>query len=792
MNSTENIRNFCIIAHVDHGKSTLADRFLEVTGTIEKRDMKEQLLDTMELERERGITIKLQPVRMLWHPRGKMQNETQKNAELDAEKQNNPPKNDDFLYADLTYMIRGAVFDVRKKLGSGHKEQVYHNALEIEFKKRGLTFESKKNISIIYEGKSIGTYQPDFIVNDKILIELKSLPEIGRPQTEQLWSYLKGCDFKLALLINFGSKDLEIKRVIYDKARLTDLPRPSAFDLRVPSGASSDLPRPSAFSQRVSAGVSNQVENNKYILNLIDTPGHVDFSYEVSRSLAAVEGAILLVDASQGIEAQTLSNIYMALEHDLEIIPVVNKIDLPQADPERVSREMVEILGIKKEEILFVSGKTGEGVEEVLKKVIEKVPAPRKSEKDYPRALIFDSFFDPYKGVITYIRVFDGEFKKGDAIEMMITGKKAEVLEIGYMKPKLTPTDKLDTGEIGYIVTGLKDVADARVGDTITSRQPLAASRQKEPLPGYKKVTPFVFAGLFTTSNDDYPRLKEALEKLSLSDSSLSYDPESSQALGFGYRCGFLGLLHLEIIKERLEREFDLDLIVTSPSVTYEIVLNNDEVKIIHNPSELPEMGSIKEIREPWLKIEVVTPSEYVGGIMKLSQDKRGIQKGMQYIDENRVVLTYEIPMASIITDFYDDLKSISSGYASLNYEILDFRPEDLEKLDILIAGDKVDSLSQIVHKTESYKAGLRVVEKLKDNIPKQMFKITLQAAVGAKILAREDISAMRKDVTAKLYGGDVTRKNKLLDKQKKGKKKMKMIGSVEIPTKVFLELLRK
>ena len=631
--NTEFIRNFVIISHVDHGKSTLADRFLELTHTVEKRDMKEQLLDTMDLERERGITIKLQPVRM--------------------------------------------------------------------------------------------EYTPQFPINN---IQYPIKPKEGNPRQQ-------------SKSLEIGNCNLDIK------------------------------------------------DSKSFILNLIDTPGHVDFSYEVSRSLAAVEGAVLLVDASQGIEAQTLSNIYMALEHDLEIIPVINKIDLPQAEPDRVANEMVEILGIKKEEIIFVSGKTGEGVSEVLNRVIEKVPAPRVSVKDYPRALIFDSFFDTYRGVITYSRVFDGEFKKGDEIEMLATGRKAEILEIGHMKPKLTPTDALHTGEVGYMVTGLKNVSEASVGDTITTK---SKNQNKEALPGYKKVTPFVFAGLFTTSNDNYTRLKEALEKLTLSDSSLAYEPESSQALGFGFRCGFLGLLHLEIIKERLEREFDLDLIVTSPSVTYDIVLNNDNVATVKNPSEIPDATQIKEIREPWLKIEVVTPTDYLGGIIKLVQERRGIQKGVQYLDEKRVVLTYEIPMASIITDFYDDLKSISSGYASMNYEILDFRTEDLVRIDILIAGNRVDSLSQIVHRSESYKSGLRIVEKLKDNIPKQMFKITLQAAIGAKILARKDIQAMRKDVTAKLYGGDVTRKNKLLDKQKKGKKKMKMIGSVEIPTKVFLELLKK
>ncbi|MCL5094077.1 MAG: translation elongation factor 4 [Patescibacteria group bacterium] len=590
------IRNFCIIAHIDHGKSTLADRFLELTKTVEKRNMKEQLLDTMELERERGITIKLQPVRM---------------------------------------------------------------------------------------------------------------------------KYSKG--------------------------------------------------------------------GEEYTLNLIDTPGHVDFSYEVSRSLAAVEGAILLVDASQGIEAQTLTNIYMALEHNLEIIPVVNKIDLPQAEPVRVAKEIEKILGVKKEEIIFASAKTGEGVKEILDRIIEKVPPPKGNEDGDSRALIFDSFYDQFKGVITYVRVFDGSFSLRQKIEMLGTKKEAEILEIGYLNPALTPLKSLETGQIGFIVTGLREVKDARVGDTIT-----IAGKSAQPLPGYKKVTPFVFAGLFTTSGEDFPLLKDALAKLTLSDSSLTYEPESSTALGFGFRCGFLGLLHLEIVKERLEREFNLDLIVTSPSVTYEIVKTSGETIVIKNPSEFPDMSAVKEIREPWLRIEVVTPKDYLGGIIKILQEKRGIQKAIDYIDETRMVLAYEIPMGEVITDFYDNLKTISSGYASLGYEIIGFKPGDMAKIDILVSGVKVDALSFITFRINAYKEGLKIVSKLKESIPKQLFKVTLQAAIGGKILAREDIPALRKDVTAKLYGGDVTRKRKLLEKQKKGKKKMKAIGNVEIPTEAFLELLRK
>ncbi|MDD5693125.1 MAG: translation elongation factor 4 [Patescibacteria group bacterium] len=589
----DKIRNFCIVAHIDHGKSTLADRFLEITGTVDKREMKEQMLDTMELEQERGITIKLQPVRM------------------------------------------------------GYKG---------------------------------------------------------------------------------------------------------------------------------------------FILNLIDTPGHVDFSYEVSRSLAAVEGVLLVVDASQGIEAQTLSNVYLALEHNLEIIPVVNKVDLPHAEPEKVAHEIMDLLGVKKEEIIFASGKTGEGVDKILDRVIEKVPAPT-GETDKPlRALIFDSFYDPYKGVITYVRIVDGSLTVNQKIHMIANKNNAETLEIGYMKPQLMSEKHLACGEIGYIVTGLKNVSEARVGDTIT----LYGENIVEALPGYQKVKPFVFAGIYTTEGDDYPLLREALGKLALSDSSLDFIPENSSALGFGFRCGFLGLLHMEIIKERLEREFNLDLIVTIPSVSYEVVKANKEVMSLHGASELPDLSQIKEIREPWTNTEVVTPSDYIGPIMELIQGHRGIFKTIDYLEEKRVIIKAELPLSQIITDFYDQLKSISSGYASMNYELLGYRAGDLVKLDILVGGNLVDTLSLLTHRSEASTVGKKIIEKLKKLIPKQMFKITLQAAVGAKIIAREDIPAFRKDVTAKLYGGDVTRKNKLLNKQKEGKKKMKHLGKVDIPSNAFMELLKK
>lgn len=613
----ENIRNFCIIAHIDHGKSTLADRFLELTGTVDKRDLREQTLDTMDLERERGITIKLQPARM---------------------------------------------------------EYVYNNS------------------------------NPD--------------------------------------LENLNNSEA----------------RNSKLDL-----------------------------DSKYILNLIDTPGHVDFSYEVSRSLAAVEGAILVVDASQGIEAQTLSTLYAAIDAGLEIIPVVNKIDLPHAEPEKVAEEIINLLGCKKEDIVFASGKTGEGVLEILNEIVKKIPAPKINEDLGPKALIFDSFYDSYKGVMVYVRIFNGKLKKGSKLKLMAEGNQAEAIEIGYLKPKIAPQESLENGEIGYIVTGLKETSRARVGDTITTQKESA----QNALSGYKRVKPFVFAGIYTTVGDDFPLLREALEKLSLSDSSLEFEPENSKALGFGFRCGFLGLLHMEIIKERLEREFNLSLITTAPSVSYEVEKTNGEIINISSPSELPEKTEIKEIREPFTRLEVVTPSNYIGNIMELVQSKRGIFKNTSYLDEERAVLTYECPLSEIVTDFYDRLKSVSSGYASVNYDFIGYRAENLVKIDILINSEAFDTLAIIAHKNFAQKQGDRLVRKLKELIPKQNFKIPLQAAIGGKIIAREDIPAYRKDVTAKLYGGDVTRKRKLLEKQKKGKERMKMVGRVEIPSDTFIKLLK-
>jgi GTP-binding protein LepA len=599
----KHIRNFCIIAHIDHGKSTLADRFLEVTSTLDKREMKHgQMLDTMELEQERGITIKLQPVRMNWK----------------------------------------------------------------------------------YKGE-------------------------------------------------------------------------------------------------------------EYILNLIDTPGHVDFYYEVSRSLAACEGAILVVDATQGIEAQTLANCYMAMEHNLEIVAVLNKIDLPSAEVDRRAKEIETALGIPASEIIAVSAKEGTNVEAILERVIEKVPCPKTAETDELKALIFDSIYDTYKGVVAFIRLRSGSVKRGDKVTFLNTKKEIEVLEVGYLKPKYQVADVLLPGEVGYIVTGLRNVRECRVGDTVWHAGSTGMNMETaQPLEGYKIVKPFVFAGIFCAESDDYPLLRESLDKLKLNDSSLTFEPEHSGALGHGFRCGFLGLLHMDIVQERLEREYNLTLIATAPSVSYIIVDMKGEETLISSPADLPDPGTIQDIKEPWVKVEILTPSESMGAIMTLCSDKRGISKNMQYIDEKRVILHFEMPLASIVVDFYDQLKSISSGYASMNYEHLDYRVGDLVKLDILIAAEKVDALALIVHRKDAFYVGSDLVKKLKELIPKHQFTIALQAAIGGKIIARETIAAFRKDVTGYLYGGDVTRKNKLLDKQKKGKKRMKMMGKVELPQEAFLAVLKK
>jgi GTP-binding protein LepA len=533
-------------------------------------------------------------------------------------------------------------------------------------------------------------------------------------------------------------------------------------------------------------------EKRTYTLNLIDTPGHVDFSYEVSRSLAAVEGAVLLVDASQGIQAQTLANLYLAMEQNLTIIPVVNKIDLPAADIEKTKKEIIKLIGCEEEDIILASGKTGKGVEEILKSVIKNVPAPKETINAPLRALIFDSNYDEYKGVVAYVRIVDGGIKKGEKICLLATKAKSEALDTGIFKPEYKPKSELKTGEIGYIVTGFKEVSECRVGDTISNIKSLDSNL--EPLQGYKEVKPMVFAGVFPREGSDFKDLREAMEKLKLNDAALSYEPESSEALGFGFRCGFLGLLHLEIFQERLRREYGLDLIVTLPSVAYKVYKTNGEEIFIRTPQKLPDQAEIKKVEEPWATLDIISPKDYMGSIMELARSKKGIYKNTEYLDEDRVILHYEIPMAAILTDFYDKIKSVSSGYASINYEYIDYREADVVKLDISVAEEMVEALSMIVYREEAFREGKLIVETLKETLSKQMFVLKLQAMIGGKVIAAERLSAMRKDVTAKLYGGDVSRKRKLLEKQKKGKKKMMAAGkgSVEIPPEAFIRILKK
>lgn len=593
----QQIRNFSIIAHIDHGKSTLADRILEYTGALSSREMQEQVLDQMDLERERGITIKLQAVRL--------------------------------------------------------------------------------------------TYKAD--------------------------------------------------------------------------------------------------DGQEYLLNLIDTPGHVDFTYEVSRSLAACEGALLVVDAAQGIEAQTLANVYLALDNNLEILPVINKIDLPSADPERVKQEIEDVIGLDASEAVLASAKAGIGIKEILEQVVKQVPAPTGNAEDPLKALIFDSHYDPYKGVIVYVRVMDGKIRAGSKIKMMATDKTFEVIEVGAFMPRMTIVDELNIGDVGFIVAGIKHVGDTRVGDTVTD----AKNPTPEPLPGYRKINPMVYCGLYPIETSDYNDLREALEKLQLNDASLSFEPESSSALGFGFRCGFLGLLHMEIIQERIEREFNLPLITTAPSVIYRIMLTNGEMMQIDNPSNYPEIGTIDYVEEPYVKAAVIVPNDFVGTVMELCQNKRGEFVNMEYLDSNRVTITYQIPLSEIVYDFFDQLKSGTKGYASFDYEISGYRQSNLVKMDILLNGEQVDALSFIVHRDRAYNRGRIICEKLRGIIPRQMFEVPIQASVGTKVVARETVKAMRKNVLAKCYGGDISRKRKLLEKQKEGKKRMKQVGSVEVPQEAFMAVLK-
>jgi GTP-binding protein LepA len=587
--SLDRIRNFSIVAHIDHGKSTLADRILELTNTVSARDMREQVLDTMELERERGITIKAQAVHVEW---------------------------------------------------------------------RG------------------------------------------------------------------------------------------------------------------------------YSLNLIDTPGHVDFTYEVSRALQACDGALLVVDAAQGIEAQTLANAYLAIENDLEVVPVVNKIDLPQADPDGTAAEVAELVGEDPARVLRISAKTGEGVEAVLDAIVERIPVPKGDPTGAPRALIFDSAYDQYRGVVAFVRVVDGSFRPRERVRAMAAGTRFEAEELGFFSPTRVPTETLEAGQVGYVITGLKDVSRLRVGDTLTSEARPAA----QPLPGYKDVKPTVFAGLFPTDSDDYPDLRDALEKLRLNDASLVYEPETSQALGFGFRCGFLGLLHMEIVRERLEREFDLDLLVTAPNVAYRVATKAGEEIEVHNPADLP--AEVERVEEPYIRATSIVPKEHVGTVMELNTERRGRFHHMEYLSEERVMLAYDLPLAEVVYDYYDQLKSRTKGYASFDYDVIGFEPGNLVRVDVLLAGEPVDALSLIVHRDAAYGRGRALVERLRKEIPRQLFDVPVQAAIGARIIARETVKAKRKDVLAKCYGGDITRKRKLLERQKKGKKRMKQVGTVEVPQEAFLAVL--
>jgi GTP-binding protein LepA len=590
------IRNFSIIAHIDHGKSTLADRILELTHTVDPRSMRAQLLDSMDLERERGITIKAQAVR------------------------------------------------------------------------------------VFYTAEDGETYQ----------------------------------------------------------------------------------------------------------LHLIDTPGHVDFTYEVSRSLAACEGALLVVDASQGVEAQTVANTYLAIDAGLELIPTMNKVDLPGAEPERVGEEIAELIGEDPDDVRRISAKTGEGVNDVLEQIVKRVPPPSGNPTASPRALIFDSEYDQYRGVIAYIRVVDGTFRKGETIIGLQTGTQAEIDDIGFFTPAQLPAETLSAGEVGYLITGIKDVSQLAVGDTLTTKNHQAT----EALPGYRDVKPMVFCGLFPMNNDDYPELRDALEKLTLNDAALSWEPETSDALGFGFRCGFLGLLHMDIVRERLEREYDLELMATMPSVEFEITLTDGSVIPVHNPTDMPDPARIAEVREPYIRASILTPKEFIGQIMELCQDRRGNHSGMHYLSSERVQLTYDLPLAEIVLDFFDQLKTRTKGYASLDYEPIGLRPSNLVKLDVLLGGDTVDALSMVVHRDKAYEQGKQMTERLRKRIPRQQYDVPIQAAVGAKIIARETVKAFRKDVTAKCYGGDISRKRKLLERQKEGKKRMKQVGRIEVPQEAFLAVL--
>ncbi len=760
-----NIRNFVIISHIDHGKSTLADRFLELTGAVDKRKMREQYLDQMELERERGITIKMAPVRMLYHSdRGITLTDTRTNAE------------NHLLYEDITYKIRSAIFAVKKNISLGHKELIYQKALEEEFKKIGLYFEKQKIIDVFYNNKKVGVYQPDFVIEDKIIVEIKALPFLGQTEEKQLWSYLKGSHYKLALLVNFGGKDIEIKRIVYDLAR---------------------FPRESASGPRGSA----QVE---YILNLIDTPGHADFSYEVSRALAAVEGAVLLVDGTKGIQAQTVAHLNIAKSLNLKIIAVINKIDLNPPAIEELAYKVAKLVGIKPEEILKISAKTGYNVDRLLELIVKNIPPPEIKYRLPSRALIFDSFYDNHRGVVAYVRVVDGVLSKDEKLWLAAKKNKFDCQEIGFFTPELKAERELKSGEIGYVATGIKDVGMVQTGDTICS---FKEWEQIKAFIGYQEPQRVIFASIWPEDPDNFENLHSALAKLRLNDTAFIFEIEKNEILGRGFKVGFLGLLHLDITIERLKKEYKLEVLTTAPSVVYKVRLRNNQIIEVCSANDLPAESDIKEIEEPLVHLTITLPEIYFNQLFQLQEKfrMRLLQvdssvsltvnpEGARRIENlgQNVVAHFEIPLQELILDFNDELKTVSQGYASMNYEISGYQKTEVTKLEVLVVGEVVPVLARILPKEKVNYIGRALVKNLKETLPRQLFSVAIQARANGRIIARETLSALKKDVTGYLYGGDRSRKMKLWAKQKKGKKRLKSIGRISIPPDVYKKILSK
>ena len=757
------IRNFCIIAHIDHGKSTLADRFLEITKTVEPRRMKNQYLDQLELERERGVTIKMAPVRMVYKAQTDM-DKTRTDADNKMEAQIDTDKT--LLYENLTYKIRGAVFSVRKQLGLGHKEIIYQKALRIEFKKIGLNFEQEKNIDVFYDKQKVGVYRPDFIIENKILIELKTLSFIGPQEEKQIWNYLRGTNYELALLVNFGPRKADIYRIINQSRE-------------------------------------NSPQLSAYILNLIDTPGHSDFSYEVSRALAAVEGAIILVDATQGIQAQTLANFRMARAAGLKIIGAVNKIDLfrtpinANIDADKrglktVVGELADLIGCQPSEIYKVSAKTGEGVEELLKAVIEKIPppAPSQQESALGRALIFDSFYDNHRGIIVSVRVFDGEIKKEDEIYLKATKVFSKIKELGHFSPQLKADEVLKTGAIGYVVAGIKDPEEIKIGDTLFAfkNQEKNLIFSQPGLAGYSQPRPVVFASFYPENSDDYDLLKKAFQKLKLNDSALTFELEQNELLGRGLRIGFLGRFHFEITAERLQKEYFVKIISSFPSVAYRVKTLNGW-RIISKAEDLPQ--NFLEIQEPMVDLEIIAPSIYLNNIFPLERAYR--LTDIKIISQKeQIIIRAKMPLRELISDFNDKLKSVTEGFGSFNYILTDCLKADIVRVDFLISKKLIPGLSRFFIKVEAAKEAGKITKLLKKLLPRQQYSQSIQAVINNKVVSREDIPALKKDVAGYLYGGDRSRKMKLWQKQKRGKEKLKEKAAAKIPAEVFKELLRR